>query len=60
MKSTTFNGKDCQGNAYATYVYKWDKCHDFDGLGNYIMVESAIALKTAILGMTLALFAYQF
>ena len=48
------------GTAYMTYTYEWNKCIDFDGTGNYIWIESAVALKSAVVATALALFSSQY
>lgn len=52
----------CQGPAKYTKVFEWDNCQAVHRGGEtvYVMIKSAIALKTAIVGAALAFTASQF
>jgi len=60
MKYTEWSADNCLGEAEMTYVYPWNKCVEFDNEGHYVYVQSAIALKSAVVATALALFSANF
>ena len=60
LRHTVFTDDDCS-EAYLTYKYQWHTCVEYDSeRGLYVYLKSALALKTSIIGASLALFASQF
>lgn len=49
-----YHDSNCETDAAETYVYQWKKCIE-KGDGTYILFKGARALKTAVVGATLAL-----
>lgn len=51
---SVFSDDNCLEDAKLTYTFPWNKCVEYDTNGNYVWVQSAIALKSAVVAAALA------